>query len=214
MTVDSDFDSINSQPAAFTVWNVSGTAFLSLLSQTPSARLTFWQNQVVIQCTTTFLTKKLHRAQQWTENPSQEYWGKDTRQKRDGCHVTNSRYTSFPPFPNVSSCKAVETCTGMMRAGCLTGDLLLAGPVRPERGWPRMPRLWEKPRTAELGLGKKKKKAECQVKRQIYSGREWHWSYLKLQVSCKVDISRFRNLSVKLHPVSGVSKEINIKSEC
>lgn len=46
-------------------------------SHTPSARLKFWHNQLVIQCTTTYLSKTLHRAQQGTEMPCQAYWGKN-----------------------------------------------------------------------------------------------------------------------------------------
>lgn len=46
-------------------------------SHTPSAKLKFWHNQLVIQCTTTYLSKTLHRAQQGTEMPCQAYWGKN-----------------------------------------------------------------------------------------------------------------------------------------
>lgn len=135
---------------------------------------------------------------------------------RDWCNVANSRYTSLPPFPNVSSCEAVQTRTGMKRAGCLTEDLLPAGPVRPERGWPRKPRdaiTLTETKNCRIWLAEKKNTQNARWKNKFIvagNGTGATRKYRYFQRS----INRFRTLFVKMYPVWCVSKEINIKSEC
>jgi len=68
-------------------------------------------------------------------------------------------------------------------------DLLLAGPVKPERGWPQKQRrdatVLRETKSCRTWLrtklkNKQIKKAGYQTQRQLWCHRERHWSYLKL----------------------------------
>lgn len=134
MIVHSDLDSLKSQQAAFTIWNASGTAFPSLLTQIPSARLKFWERPIVLQCTTTYLSKKLHRAQQGTEIPFQECWGKDTLKKR----LVQCNKQQIHIATTLPKCLQLRSCWDTHRNE--EGRLLDRGPAacRTSQTWKRL----------------------------------------------------------------------------
>lgn len=155
-------------------------------------------NQVVIHClisilyqvvihSDTYSAKKLHRSQQGTEILDQEYWGKAILLKRlVYCNKQQIHIATTLP-----KCLQLRSCPDTHRNE--EGRLLDRRPAacRTSPTWKRLTtetkRCHNSDRNQELqnlACGKKKY-AECQVKKQIYSGREWHWSYPEVQILSK-----------------------------